>query len=103
MYDLTKLSPYAPAMQREMMRDIETAKPLYLVDVHVPTSWAITMNSDREIIHWGSDYARKNYDLAGKVVLAEGGRTDYLWGPAAATNQMGVWPYISIFRRKPGL
>jgi len=102
MYDLTKLSPYVPAMQREMMHDIETAKPFYLVDVHVPTSWAITMNSDREIINWSGAYERQYYDLAGKVVLAGTGRADYLWGPEAATNQMNAWTYISILRRKPG-
>jgi hypothetical protein len=103
MYDLTKPTPFAPAMQREMIHDIETAKPLYLVDVHVPTSWAITMNSDREILNWSSDYARRHYDLAGKVVLSGSGRADYLWGPAAATNQTDAWMFVSILRRKPGL
>jgi hypothetical protein len=102
MYDLTKATRFAPAMQREMMHDIETAKPLYLVDVHVPTSWAITLNSDRNFINWSSDFARQHYDLAGKVILAGGGRADYLWGPEAATNQTNAWMYLSILRRKPG-
>jgi hypothetical protein len=102
MYDLTKHSPYAAAMRKEMMRDIETAKPLFLVDVHVPTSWAITVNSDRSFVNWSSDYARQHYDLAGKVVLAADGRADYLWGAEAATREKDAWMYVSILKRKPG-
>jgi 4-amino-4-deoxy-L-arabinose transferase-like glycosyltransferase len=101
MYDLTKPTQFAPAMQREMMHDIEAAKPLYLIDVHVPTSWAITMNSDPEIIQWSSDYARGNYDLAGKVVLGAGTNADYLWGPEASTKETNAWMYVSILKRKP--
>jgi 4-amino-4-deoxy-L-arabinose transferase-like glycosyltransferase len=100
MYDLTKQTPFAPAMQREMIHDIETARPLYLVDVHVPTSWAITRNSDLEIVNWASDYTRQHYDLAGKVILAADGRADYLWGEAAS-REKGAWMYVSIFKRKP--
>jgi Dolichyl-phosphate-mannose-protein mannosyltransferase len=102
MYDLTKHSPYAADMRKEMMRDIETAKPLFLVDVHVPTSWAITMDSDRKFVDWSSDYARQYYDLAGKVVLAADGRADYLWGAEAATREKDAWMYVSILKRKPG-
>jgi hypothetical protein len=102
MYDLTKRTPYAPAMQRELIHDIEAAKPLYLVDVRVPTSWDITLNSDPEILNWRTDYERQNYDLAGKVVLAGGGRTDYLWGHETATNENNASMFISILKRKPG-
>jgi len=102
MYDLTKPGQFAPAMQREMMHDIETAQPLYLIDVHVPTSWAITMNSGLEIIQWSSDYARQHYDLAGKIVLGAGTNADYLWGPEAATRETNAWMYVSVLKRKPG-
>jgi hypothetical protein len=101
MYDLTKPTPFAPAMQREMIHGIETAKPLFLVDVRVPTSWSITLNSDRELLDWSRDYARQYYDLAGKAVLVGGGRADYLWGPEAATNKMDAAMYVSILKRKP--
>jgi hypothetical protein len=103
MYDLTKLSPLAPAMQAEMMHDIETAKPLYLVVVRVPTSWAISVNTDRTLLDWSASYARQHYDLAGSVVLSGANQTDFLWGPQAATNQTGGPADVSILRRKPGL
>jgi 4-amino-4-deoxy-L-arabinose transferase-like glycosyltransferase len=103
MYDMTKLSPLAPAMQTEMMHDIETAKPLYLVMVRVPTSWAITMNSDHAILNWSEAYARQYYDLAGKVILSGADRTEYLWGPEAATSKTDASADVSILRRKPGL
>ena len=98
-----KLSPYAPAMQMELQHDIETAKPLYLVMVRVPTSWAMTINSDRAIFDWSSRYARQYYDLVGKVVLSGADRTDYLWAPEVAARRADTPTEVSILRRKTGL
>jgi hypothetical protein len=103
MYDLMKLSPYAPLMQKEMIHDIEKAKPLYLVMVHAPTSWAMTINSDRSFFGWSNSYARQYYDLAGEVVFSGADRTDYFWGPAAAARKIDAPVDVSILRRKPGL
>jgi hypothetical protein len=103
MYDLMKLSPYAPAMQAEMEHDIEKAKPLYLVMVYVPTSWARTINSDPALFGWSNAYARQYYDLAGQAVFSGADRTEYFWGPAAAARPIDAPVDVSILRRKPGL
>ena len=101
MYDLTKSTPFAPAMQRELRHDIETAKPLYLVDVHVPTSWNITMNSDPEFTIWCKQYEQDYYDVTGKVVQASRDGPEYLWGPDAKSKLKDPCMYVTIFRRKP--
>jgi hypothetical protein len=88
-------------MQRELIHDIETAKPLYLIDVHLPTSWAATINSDQEIVHWSRDYEAIHYDLVGKVVPRDHGHADFLWGPDAATKEKDAWMTILVFKRKP--
>jgi hypothetical protein len=103
MYDLMKLSPYAPAMQAEMEHDIEKGRPLYLVMVYAPTSWARTINSDPALFGWSNGYARQYYDLAGEVVFSGEDRTDYFWGPAAAARKKDAPVDVSIMRRKPGL
>jgi hypothetical protein len=103
MYDLMKSSPHTAAMQAEMMRDIEKARPVFLVLVNVPTSWALTMNSDRTILDWSRGYARQYYDVAGRVVLSGADRTDYLWGPEAAASGIKGPMEVTILRRKPGL
>jgi hypothetical protein len=102
MYDLMKLSPYAPVMQMELRHDIEAARPLYLVMVHAPTSWAMTINSDRSFFAWSNAYARQYYDLAGEVVFSGADRADYFWGPAAAARKPDAPVDVSILKRKPG-
>jgi len=103
MYDLMKLSPYAPAMQAEMEHDIEKAKPPYLVMVYAPTSWARTINSDAALFGWSNAYARQYYDLAGEVVLTGSDRADYFWGPAAVARKKDAPVDVSILKRKTGL
>jgi len=102
MYDLMKLSPYAPAMQMELQHDIEAAKPLYLVMVHAPTSWARTINSDPALFGWSNAYARQYYDLAGEVAFSGADSADYFWGPTAAARKPDAPVDVSIHRRKPG-
>ena len=102
MYDLMKLSPYAQAMQMELRHDIEAAKPLYLVMVHAPTSWARTINSDPALFAWSNAYARQYYDLAGEIAYSRADHADYFWGPAAAARKPNAPVDVSIHIRKPG-
>jgi hypothetical protein len=103
MYDLMALTPYAETMQLEMMREIETARPRWLVSVEVPTSWARTMNSKRAVLDWRTDYERRFYDLWGRVWLMPDGTAEYFWGADAAKRPgAGAMP-VSILVRKPGM
>ena len=103
MYDLMQATPYAAAMQMELRHDIQTARPLFLVVVNVPTSWARTINSDPALLDWSRDYQRQYYDLAGKVFFSPGGPTDYVWGTEAAARKTDTPLSVSILKRKPGL
>jgi hypothetical protein len=89
-------------MQKELCHDIEAARPLYLVMVHAPTSWARTINSDPALFGWSNTYARQNYDLAGEIVFSGADRADYFWGPEAAARKPDAPVDVSIHRRKPG-
>jgi hypothetical protein len=50
-------------MQDEMIREIETASPDYLVFVKVDESWLMQTESERKILNWYEQYSRTNYDL----------------------------------------
>jgi len=64
-------------MQRELMREIEAARPKYLVLVAVRTSWLRRPNSDTEIVKWMHRYAAEDFRLDGLVNIVSRERTDY--------------------------
>jgi hypothetical protein len=64
-------------MQEEMIREIEQARPKYLVFVNVPTSWVKSTRSESLILEWIKEYMAGNYDLVGLVNIVAPDRTDY--------------------------
>jgi 4-amino-4-deoxy-L-arabinose transferase-like glycosyltransferase len=64
MYGLMEAQPYALKMQNDVIRDLETTRPEYIVDVDVSTSWLVRENSNTRILDWWDDYQTLHYDLA---------------------------------------
>jgi hypothetical protein len=102
MYDLMQTHRYALDMQKETMRQIEAAKPKFLVIVYVNSSWTFSENSDMSIAGWYKNYWDKYYDMAGMVWLLPD-RTEYIWGPEAATRKFATDLRVRILQRKPGV
>jgi hypothetical protein len=67
MYGLMEPQPYALKMQNDVIRDIETTRPEYIVDVDVSTSWLMRDNSDTRIFDWWDDYQTRHYELAKSI------------------------------------
>lgn len=61
MYGLMEPQPYALRMQEELIRDLEAARPAYIVDVDVSTSWLMRDNSATRIIDWWDAYRSRRY------------------------------------------
>jgi hypothetical protein len=101
MYDLMQSHQYAAAMQREMMGQIEAAKPAFLLLVNVGLSWGVTKESDMAIMDWAVAYGGKYYNVAGKVWMLPD-RTEYVWGREAATRTFDTPMRVTILQRKPG-
>ena len=76
-YGLMEPQRFAGQMQRELMREIEAARPKYLVLVAVRTSWLRRPNSDTEIVKWMHRYAAEDFRLDGLVNIVSRERTDY--------------------------
>jgi hypothetical protein len=78
-YALMEPQPFALKMQREMIREIETNSPEFIVFVNVPTSWFQMPNSDLTIFRWWGDY-RTNYSIVGIADIIGPTNTQYIWG-----------------------
>jgi hypothetical protein len=100
-YGLMELQKYAGRMQREMMREIEAARPKYLVFVVVPQSWLRQRNSEVEILDWFDRYAAANFRLDGLVNIVSLDRTDYYLPLSVdpASIRLSKY-YLLIFERK---
>ncbi len=82
-YPLMEPQPYAKSMQQEMIREIESSHPRYLVYSALPVSWAAQKESDQGIVHWGNRYLRDCYDPVGIVDIFSDDKTNITWDDAA--------------------
>jgi hypothetical protein len=102
MYDLMQSHRYALGMQRETIKEIEAAKPAFLVNVYVNSSWLLSKDSNLTIRDWMRAYSVKYYDLAGMTWIFRD-RTEYVWGPEALTRNFDTPCRVAIMKRKPGV
>ncbi len=66
-YGLMEAHPFAAQMQDEMIKEIERARPAFLVAVQVAASWLVRPNSDRRIHAWLVRFSAACYDLVKTV------------------------------------
>ncbi len=102
MYDLASSGPYAETMQSDMQREIERAKPLFMIMVNVPTSWRATRDTKLELSKFAADYAGKSYERVGFVIMAGGSRTEYMWREASKTSIDRDAMTLEILKRRIG-
>jgi hypothetical protein len=97
MYGLMEDHRDAERMQREMIAEIEAARPKYLVLVNVRTSWLVRPQSLRLIFTWLDQYLGNFYEAVGTVdIYAD--RSIYNFDLPVADRQLNS-PLI-IFKRK---
>ena len=98
-YGLMEPQSYARQMQEEMIRQIESGRPKYLIFTSVPTSWMRRPESDSMIFAWATDYIRTFYEIVGLVNILSPDHTDYYFDQLP--NPMPeLANYILICRRK---
>ena len=99
MYGLMEPQKYASHMQQEMIRDIERARPKFLISVVMPDSWLQRPESERLIFNWANEYAAQNYTVVGFVNMVAPDKTDYYFDNVPqSVPQLGK--YILIYQRK---
>lgn len=91
--------PYARRMQDEMIQDLETSEPEYLVFVQVATSWLARPESDQHILEWARTRVSERYDLVGVADMFQDG-TEYRWWDEAARYEPRSDQVIYVFRKR---
>ncbi len=99
-YPLLEPQPLALKMQQEMIHQIETAKPLFLISVNVQASWKPRPNSSRLILDWFNKYHSQYYDVVGIADIVAMNHTEYRWDEQALTYKPKSNFRLSIHRRK---
>jgi hypothetical protein len=98
-YGLMEPQKFASEMQQEMIRDIERARPKFLISVVMPDSWLQRPESERLIFNWANEYTAQNYSIAGFVNMVAPDKTDYYFeNVPQSVPQLGK--YILIYQRK---
>lgn len=102
-YQLMEPHPYALQMQKEMIQQIETAKPKFLIFVNVSTSWLVMPTSKKLIFDWFNQYHQQYYRPVGIVDIVSRNQTIYRWNE----NAVGYTPrskyWLAVFERKNGI
>jgi hypothetical protein len=98
-YALMEQQKYGRRMQDEMIQEIESAHPAYVVFVTVATSW-MARKPDEKILTWADQYTRQCYDRVGVADIQSFETTDMRWDADAATYQPRSSNVVYTFRRK---
>ena len=101
MYDITSTAAHADEMKQEMLREVEAARPEFVVDVHDRFSWSLGFSPETQRIHeWLEQYLKSgNYQ---RVAVAENvnGQIVYRWDSDAAGYSPASEFYICVYQRK---
>ena len=98
-YGLMERQVYASRMQKEMILEIESAKPRYIVFVNDKTSWLIRSDSYPYIFLWIPKYLEDNYLLRGVINTMSDLKINTDVNPRDLRQ---VWNHtLSILERKP--
>lgn len=78
-YSLMEKHEYSLSMQQEMIREVMSSNPKFIIVVKIATSWLMRPESEKYIFGWLNGYIRDNYRLAGVVDILSSETTVYKW------------------------
>ena len=99
-YALMEDHNYAAQMQEEMIREIESWSPKFLVFVSIPTSWLARADSKKLIFKWFIQYQDKYYQKVGTVDIVSKEQTVYCWGQEYENYKPRSRSWILVYQRK---
>ena len=99
-YPLMEPQPFALRMQHEMINDLETHRPAFIVFSKNPLSTGIQPDSDLTIYHWWDDY-KTNYTRVGVTDIISATNTIVALGPDFAGHYPKTYgSSLEIFQRR---
>ena len=99
-YALMEPQPFAAKMQAEMIREIESVHPRYLVFSWVDYSWMAQPESDQGIVSWGNAYVRNCYDPVGVADIYSKDKSNVVCDDDVLEYEAVTDDLVYTFRRK---
>lgn len=99
MYNLMEIHDYALTMQKEMVREVESSNPKFIVLVPITSSWLIRQNSEKLILNWIEGYLFRNYSLVGVADIISPDMTIYKWFEDARNYTLRSEAHVLIYER----
>jgi dolichyl-phosphate-mannose-protein mannosyltransferase len=100
MYGLMEIHPFARLMQRELVQEIETARPKFITVVSERSSWLANPRSDVWIFDRIRSLVDANYRPVGVADIVPDEATEYRWGEAAAERPPRSEANIVLLQRQ---
>ena len=101
MYSLIERQKYTTQMRQQMIQEIETNRPEYLVYVDAWDSWGYQDSAAPHVVavfSWARDYIRANYERVGVADLQKS--IQYIRGDAARTYRPRSRDLIYVLKRR---
>jgi hypothetical protein len=88
-------------MQKQMIQEIESNHPAYILYFNHPATWLTTMGSSRlaPYLDWANAYLNNHYEKVGLVELADP-ESHFTWGEQAKTTTPKTQFQITVYKRK---
>jgi hypothetical protein len=99
-YGLMEPHAFASKMQLDMIQQIESARPKYMIVVDVKESWGRWEKSDLTIRRWTERYIAENYRLAGIADIITENYYPVYWDDDARKYKPKARNNVYVFERK---
>ena len=99
-YGLMEAHDYSLSMQKEMISEVMSSNPKFIVVVSITTSWLIRPESEKYILRWLDDYVRNNYTLVGVADMISTETTVYKWYSDAQEYAIQSPFHVLILRKR---
>jgi hypothetical protein len=100
MYGLMENQPFARQMQQELMNEIKTANPKYVVMVDVISSWFAVPSKAFDLLNWAENYTRQHYEVVGVADLIDYDTTVFTWDDEARSYHPVGKNVVVVLKRK---
>jgi hypothetical protein len=101
MYGLKENHPYAGRMQKEMIQEIESSVPKYIIVDSGAMTWLESNSQGYFFWNWVLELSR-DYDLVGVIDLIDFTTTRYMWETEARGYKPISNVFLSVYKRKEG-
>jgi len=99
MYPLMEDQPFAATMQADMIRQVEEARPRYLVYANIQSSWLASKKSDLTVLRWAEKLVATCYEAVGIADIVGKNQTVYVWDAQVKGYAPKSKYLVYVFRR----